>query len=93
MPGRDVLVIVSLCILAGGLGLFLGARPSLTETRVIEAGAAIYAEETGRSVTECVGVPGREPVWIEVRCGASEGVRTYLFDRGGALIVSEEVRI
>lgn len=93
MPGHVVQVIVLLCLLAGGLGLYLGTRPPVTETHVIEAAAALYVEETGGSAFDCVGVPGRAPVWIEVRCGESEDLRTYLFDRGGALIALEEVRI
>lgn len=86
MPGRVVLVIVSLCVLAGGLGLYLGSRPPLTETQVIEAGAALYVEETGGSATDCAAVPGRDGVWIEVRCGETGALRTYLFDRSGVLI-------
>lgn len=86
MPGRVVSVVVLLCIAAGGLGLYLGTRPPLTETQVIEAGAAIYAAETGGSEADCVGIPAEGAAWIEVRCGDAGEGHTYVFDRSGALI-------
>lgn len=92
VPRRVVRLTGWLCLFAAAVGLWLGARPDITETQAIEAGAALYVAETGGSRTNCVGVPGEGPVWIVVRCGESGVVRTYLFDRGGTLIVPEEAR-
>lgn len=92
VPRRVVRLTGWLCLCAAAVGLWLGARPGITETQVIEAGAALYVAETGGSRTDCVGVPGEGAVWIVVRCGESGELRTYLFDRGGTLIVPEEVR-
>jgi hypothetical protein len=64
----------------------------VTETDVIDAGAALYEAETGGARTECVGVPGQRRVWIIVRCGENEGVRTYLFDRDGTLLDPDEAQ-
>ena len=90
MSGRVILVIVSLSVVAGGLGLSLGLRPPVSESQVIEAGVAIYVAETGGSGSDCVGVPGRDAVWIEVRCGETGALETYLFDRDGALMPQPE---
>lgn len=92
MPRAVLMVTLALCAVAAGLGVFLGTRPLVTETQVIEAGAAMYVKETGGTARDCIGVPGNGQVWIEVRCGESSELRTYLFDRGGRLIVPEEVR-
>ncbi|WP_413719273.1 hypothetical protein [Silicimonas sp. MF1-12-2] len=92
MPRPVLAVTFMLCCVAAVLGVWAGIRPAITETQVIEAGAGLYAEETGGSRADCVGIPGEGRVWIVVRCGASGKVRTYLFDRGGTLIVPEDVR-
>ncbi|MEQ9041237.1 MAG: hypothetical protein RIE24_23145 [Silicimonas sp.] len=86
MPRPPILAMLALSGAAAVLGLALGLRPELSETQVIEAGAAIYAEETGGSRSECIGVPASGEGWIAVRCGDAGDIRTYVFDRSGALI-------
>lgn len=86
MPGRVVLVVVGMCVVAASLGLYLGLRGDVTETDVIEAGAALYVEKTGGSARECVGVPAEGRGWIEVRCGVADDVVVYAFDRRGRLL-------
>jgi hypothetical protein len=93
LPRRVVRVTGWLCLLAGAAGLWAGFGEPPTETDIISAGAALYVAETGGSEAECVGTPGEGPVWIVVRCGETDALRTYLFDRGGTLIVPEELRV
>ena len=82
-----------LCLVALGLGLFLGNRALPTETDVINAGAALYVEDTGRPREECVGLAS-ETAWIEVRCGDGSVTKTYVFNRrGGRVTPSKEPSI
>lgn len=77
-----------LCVLAAGLGLYAGQRPS--ESDVIQAGAARYVAETGQPMTDCVGLPS-DRAWIEVHCGTGLERRVYAFTRRGALQPLAEV--
>ena len=89
MPRQVLIVTCILCLIAGGLGLWLGYRnASLSESDVIEAAAARWSSETGQSdLTSCVAYAGTHgDVWLEVTCGMEEDKRTYAFDRRGALI-------
>ncbi len=93
VPRRVLVVIGALVTVAAGLGFAAGRNAEVTETQVINAGAALYVAETGRARTECLGLPGSGAVWIEVRCGDGEAVNTYLFDeRGRRLRPPEEPR-
>ena len=93
LPRSVLLVIAGLVVVAAGLGVVAGSNSVVTETDVINAGAALYVNETGGVVTECVGVPGRGSVWIEVRCGDEADMRAYLFDeKGNRLTPPEEPR-
>lgn len=89
MPRQVLIVTTILCLLAGGLGLWLGVeRVSLTESDVIAAAAARWSSETGQSdLSTCVAYAGATAdVWLEVTCGMEETKRRYAFDRYGALI-------
>lgn len=89
MPREVLIVTAILCLLAGGLGLWLGIETSsLTESDVIEAAAARWSSETGiRDLTSCVAWARSEgEVWLEVTCGMEETKRRYVFDRRGNLI-------
>lgn len=55
----------------------------MTETDVINHYAARYVAEHGGDLRDCVAVPGRAAVWIEVRCGKV----IYPVDRAGRLVV------
>ena len=93
VPRRVLVVIGALVTVAAGLGLAAGRNAEVTETQVIDAGAAIYTAETGGKRTDCVGLPGRGEAWIEVRCGDAGAIITYLFDeRGRRLRPKEEPR-
>ncbi|MBT8460725.1 MAG: hypothetical protein KJN60_13730 [Boseongicola sp.] len=89
VPRQVVRVTVTLCVGAAAFGLWLGARNLVSETEVIEAGAALFMAETGGAATECVGVPGTGLVWIAVRCGSGAEARVYEFSRQGTLIEPE----
>ena len=89
MPRSVVRGTIVLCFGAAAFGLWLGARDLVSETDVIEAGAALYVAETGGTETECVGVPGTGLVWIAVRCGRGDGGRVYEFSRQGTLMVPD----
>ena len=94
LPPRVLGIISVLAVVAGVLGLVAGSNAGVTETDVINAGAALYVDETGGSVTDCVGLPGAGDVWIEVRCGDETGMHAYLFDeRGHRLTPPKEPRI
>lgn len=89
MPREVLIVTAILCLLAGGLGLWLGyERISLSESDVIAAAAARWSMETGETdLTSCVAWAGSEgDVWLEVTCGMDEMRRNYVFDRNGQLI-------
>ena len=89
MPRKVLIVTAILCLLAGGLGLWLGLKDaSLTESDVIAAAAARWSSETGQSdFTTCVAYAGlAREVWLEVTCGMEETKRRYAFDRQGELI-------
>ncbi len=90
MPRQVLIVTAILCLLAGGLGLWLGLKDaSLTESDVIAAAAARWSSETGiRDLSSCVAVAGAGEVWLEVTCGMEESKRRYAFDRRGKLIES-----
>ncbi|MEM7752327.1 MAG: hypothetical protein AAF230_02875 [Pseudomonadota bacterium] len=78
-----------LCLLAGGLGLWLGLKDaSLTESDVIAAAAARWSSDTGQSdLSTCVAFAGTNGnVWLEVTCGMEETKRRYAFDRQGKLV-------
>ena len=93
LPRSVLVVIACLALIAGALGLLAGTNAGVTETDVINAGAALYVAETGGAVTDCVGLPGSGSVWIEVRCGDETAARAYLFDdQGTRLSPSEEPR-
>ena len=93
VPRRVLVVAGALTAVAAVLGLAAGQNGQVTETQVIDAGAAIYTAETGGKRTDCVGLPGRGEVWIEVRCGDAGAIITYLFDeRGRRLRLQEEPR-
>ena len=93
VPRRVLVVIGTLAVVAAVLGLAAGQNGQVTETQVIDAGAALYAAETGGKRMDCVGLPGRGEVWIEVRCGDVGAIITYLFDeRGRRLRPQEEPR-
>lgn len=91
---RGVRVVMGvLAAVAAVLGVVAGSNATITETDVINAGAALYVAETGAAVTDCVGLPGDGIVWITVRCGDEAGMRAYLFDdRGNRLTPPEEPR-
>lgn len=89
MPRQVLIVTGVLCLLAGGLGLWLGmldARKS--ETDIINSAAALWSAETGvTDVTSCLAWARPDGmVWLEVRCGMDGTKRTYRFDRDGRLI-------
>ncbi|MEL7150905.1 MAG: hypothetical protein AAGK71_09235 [Pseudomonadota bacterium] len=89
MPRKVLIVTTILCLLAGGLGLWLGyERVSLTESDVIAAAAARWSSDTGQSdLSTCVAYAGTDAnVWLEVTCGMEETKRQYAFDRRGNLI-------
>lgn len=89
MPRQVLIVTAILCLLAGGLGLWLGyERISLSESDVIAAAAARWSAETGQTdLTSCVAWARSEgDVWLEVTCGMNEFKRRYLFDDKGNLI-------
>ncbi len=90
MPRQVLIVTAILCLLAGGLGLWLGLKDaSLTESDVIAAAAARWSSETGiRDLSSCIAVAGTGEVWLEVTCGMEESKRRYAFDRRGKLIES-----
>ena len=93
LPRRVLIVIGTLAVVAAVLGLAAGQNVRVTETQVIDAGAAIYTTETGGTRKDCVGLPGHGEVWIEVRCGDAGAIITYLFDeRGRRLRPQEEPR-
>ncbi|MEM9427655.1 MAG: hypothetical protein AAGA06_13240 [Pseudomonadota bacterium] len=84
---------VILCLLAGGLGLWLGLKDaSLTESDVIAAAAARWSSETGQSDhTTCVAYAGTNAdIWLEVTCGMEETKRRYAFDRNGRLVAQTD---
>ena len=92
MPRQVLIVTAILCLLSGGLGLWLGyERISITESDVIAAAAARWSSETGESdLTTCVAYAGlTRDVWLEVTCGMEENKRRYAFDRQGELIEGE----
>lgn len=92
MPRQVLIVTAILCLLAGGLGLWLGyERISVTESDVIAAAAARWSSETGQSdLSTCVAYAGlTRDVWLEVTCGMEENKRRYAFDRQGDMISSE----
>ena len=93
MP-RQVLIVTSiLCLLSGGLGLWLGyERFSLTESDVIAAAAARWSADTGVSdLSSCIAYARPEgDVWLELTCGMDDLKRRYVFDHGGNLIGSSE---
>jgi hypothetical protein len=81
-----LIVTAILCLLAGGLGLWLGyERISLSESDVIAAAAARWSAETGQTdLTSCVAWTRPEGnVWLEVTCGMDDLKRSYLFDETG----------
>lgn len=88
MPRQVLIVTAFLCLLAGGLGLWLGLKDaSLTESDVIAAAAARWSSETGeRDLSTCVAYAGAGAIWLEVTCGMEESKRRYAFDRLGNLI-------
>ena len=86
MPRQVVRATMVLCFGAAAFGLWLGGRNLVSETDVIEAGAALYMAETGGAATECVGVPGTGLVWIAVRCGSEPNARVYRYSRQGTLM-------
>ncbi len=79
-----------LCFVAAAFGLWLGSRNLVSETDVIEAGAAMYVADTGGATTDCVGVPGTGLVWIAVRCGVGDDARVYMFSRQGTVMMPGE---
>ena len=86
MPRRVLIVTAILCLLAGGLGLWLGIESAaLNESDVIEAAAARWSAETGKSdLTSCVAWShATGDVWLEVTCGMDEQRRRYRFDHEG----------
>ena len=94
LPTSVIVVMFGLAGVAGLLGFLSGSNSLLTESDVINAGAALWVSETGGQVTDCVGLPGGGEVWIEVRCRDGSDTRTYLFDeRGGRVSPSEERRV
>ncbi len=89
MPPKVLIVTVILCLVAGGLGLWLGMLDAhKSETDIINAAAALWSAETGvTDVTSCLAWAGSDGmVWLEVRCGMNETKRTYRFDHDGRLI-------
>ncbi|MEM6385705.1 MAG: hypothetical protein AAF718_05660 [Pseudomonadota bacterium] len=88
MPRQVLIVTAILCLVAGGLGLWLGYRnATLSESDVITAAAARWSSETGiRDLTSCVAIAGTGEVWLEVTCGMEETKRRYAFDRKGRLL-------
>ncbi len=89
MPRRVLIVTTILCLLAGGLGLWLGMLDAQrSETDIINSAAALWSEETGHSdVATCLGWMRFEDVsWLEVRCGMGDTERTYIFDEKGRLV-------
>ncbi|MXQ07789.1 hypothetical protein GQ651_08010 [Alphaproteobacteria bacterium GH1-50] len=82
-------VVGLLLVIAGSLGFIAGQNALPTETAVIEAGADLFAEQTGGARTACVGRPGEGEVWIIVRCDDGVAARTYLFNRQGRLLAFE----
>ncbi len=90
MPRKVRRIAIVLCAFAAMFGLWLGEQSRPSETDVINAGADLYVAETGRSRTECVGVPADPVGWIEVRCGDGTALTAYLFDRKGQLIAQPQ---
>lgn len=89
MPRQVLIATAILCLLAGGLGLWLGVeRISLSESDVIAAAAARWSAETGQTdLTSCVAWARLEvDVWLEVTCGMNDLKRSYLFDEQGTLV-------
>lgn len=89
MPRQVLIVTMILCLVAGGLGLWLGIKnTSLTESEVITAAAARWSSETGISdLSTCVAwTPPEAEVWLEVTCGMDDTKRRYAFDHLGNLI-------
>ena len=93
LPRRVLGVMAVLALGAGALGVAFGVNATVTESDIINAGAALFVSETGGNLTECLGIPGQGEVWIEVRCGDGDGFRAYFFDeRGNRLSQPEEPR-
>lgn len=88
LPRPVLATVAALCVVAAGAGFLAGANAGVTETDVINTGAALYEGETGGSRLDCLGVPGTGAVWIEVRCGDGADIRTYLFDEKGMRLTS-----
>ncbi len=89
MPSQVLIVTAVLCLLAGGLGLWLGMLDTRrSETDIINAAAALWSAETGvTDVTSCLAWARPDgTVWLEVRCGMEDTERTYRFDWKGRLI-------
>ena len=78
-----------MALVAGFLGFHLGTLSAVTESDVIEAGAAAYVAETGGQREACYGRPGAGVVWIVVTCqeGELEWQRSY--DRRGLVVRME----
>ncbi len=68
--GPAIVSLAALVFVAAASGLLMGFRlATLDATDVISRYARHHAELTGRSPADCVGVPGRGDLWLEVICG------------------------
>ena len=88
MPRPVLRATLVLCLLAAGLGFWLGAKDlRVTESDVIDAAVALWVSETGDDdVSTCVAyAPPMRDVWLEVRCGMGDTKRVYVFDDDGDL--------
>ncbi|WP_226782114.1 hypothetical protein [Oceaniglobus trochenteri] len=91
LPRPVLWALAGLSLCAGVLGFSTGQRVSeLTETDVIAAYAQIYAQETGGDVSDCVAMPGRDPVWLIVRCTGAQGARVFQVGHDGGLIARRD---
>lgn len=84
MPRQVLLTTAGLTLFAGVLGFWLGLRwEPLDESDAISRVIALHVEQTGQDGTDCVAVPGADPVWIEVICGTLR----YDVDRQGRVSI------
>ncbi|MFK7877156.1 MAG: hypothetical protein AB8B71_15460 [Paracoccaceae bacterium] len=83
MPRSVLLTTGFLTAFAAVLGVWMGLNwQPLDETQVISKVAELYASQTGRAASECVAVPGEDPVWVRVMCRAV----VYELDHRGRIV-------
>ncbi|WOI54908.1 hypothetical protein [Palleronia sp. LCG004] len=83
LNGWALLSLGAVIVTAAVMGFVVGLRAiTLDESEVLMSYAERYAEETGGSIGDCVGLPGDGDVWMRVAC-LGDPPRVYGISRFG----------